>query len=175
MTNSTGPSAADITWALSHVESNGFGDEVDADSIIEEAAQAHLAMLQPQNAGELAAEAEREARTMAPPVPGVTQNAGYTVRAVLPGHDAEPGLLASCYVAAEGPGGAWVTWNAYTREDGHLSYDAGHYFHGPDARRLGLADLAERALGLACTREQVTTALSRAADEAIVKTVKGWF
>lgn len=113
----------------------------------------------PENiADELAAEAEHDSRTMAPPVPGVTRNAGYTVRAVIHAHDAERGLLANWSVAGENPEtGAWVTWNAYMQDGtraGKLSYDGGHYFNavsGPsglaraDNRRRALADLAIRA------------------------------
>src|SRR5262249_6225259 len=57
------------------------------------------------------------------PVPGVTRNAGYTVRAVMPnGRD-------GWYVAAEDADrGTWVTW-ACAAVDGELAYAWGHYFH----------------------------------------------
>lgn len=115
-----------------------------------EAVRAELAPVP--DTAELAAEAERAARTMAPPVPGVTRNAGYTVRAVIHMADAEPGSLAWWLVAAEDAGrDAWVTWNAYAQDGpraGQLSYDAGHYFHTPDAARnrsAALRSLARRA------------------------------
>jgi hypothetical protein len=99
---------------------------------------------------------------MAPPVPGVTRNAGYVVRAVIHAHDAVPGLLAAWWVACESDNGAWVTWNAYMRdgtEAGQLAYDGGHYFTGPghldhralhdgyspDNKQAALTDLAIRA------------------------------
>ena len=102
------------------------------------------------------AEAEHAAQTTAPPAPDVTVNAGYIVRAVMPGHPAEPGLLASWWVACEdAQRGAWVTWEAYAMDGeraGFLAYNAGHYFtregHPEDAganKRKALADLAVRA------------------------------
>jgi hypothetical protein len=91
---------------------------------------------------------------MAPPVPGVTVNAGYTIRAVLPGHPAGDGLLESWWVAAE-QDGLWVTWEAYRLDGsqaGRLAYNAGSYFQSPTrACREGLnqtralGDLAVRA------------------------------
>lgn len=104
----------------------------------------------PAEADALAAEAAEAARTMAPPVPGVTVNAGYVIQAVMPGHPAEPGLLQCWYVAAERRR-AWVTWEAYMLDGeraGFLAYNAGHYFTGPDqavSKRAALADLAVRA------------------------------
>jgi hypothetical protein len=102
----------------------------------------------------LAAQAERDARTMAPPVPGVTVNAGHTVRAVLPGHPAGSGLLESWWVAAE-LDRLWVTWEAYRLDGsqaGRLAYNAGHYFQSPTRacreglnRTRALGDLAVRA------------------------------
>jgi hypothetical protein len=125
---------------------------------LEDTLRAQLASLPEGAAGRMAAEADRAARTMAPPVPGVSQNSGYTVRAVIHMHDAERGLLANWSVAGENPEtGAWVTWNAYMQDGtraGKLSYDGGHYFNavsGPsglaraDNRRRALADLAIRA------------------------------
>lgn len=91
---------------------------------------------------------------LAPPVPGITENAGYVIRAVLPGHPAEPGLLESWYVAAErAEDHEWVTWEAYANDvpgyEGRLAYNAGHYFGGtahPDTnKRAALLDLARRA------------------------------
>jgi len=121
-------------------------------------------------ARELAAEAAREARTMAPPVPGITQNAGWTVRAVLPGHDASPGLLRSWWVAAEQDGG-WVTWEAYELDGsqaGKLAYNAGHYYdmNSPASNRhQALANLAERA-GIAPARHEQDQDSRRAAFRA---------
>lgn len=134
----------------------GTGDEFYRE--LELAVRAQLAPLPEGETGQMAAEAEHDSRTMAPPVPGVTRNAGYTVRAVIHAHDAERGLLANWSVAGENPEtGAWVTWNAYMQDGtraGKLSYDGGHYFNavsGPsglaraDNRRRALADLAIRA------------------------------
>jgi hypothetical protein len=88
----------------------------------------------------------------APPRPDVTSNQGYTIRAVLPGSPATPGLLHSWYVAAQQDDGRqWVTWMAFRLDgstDGQLGYTAGHYFYEPDAaenQRLALGDLAVRA------------------------------
>jgi len=94
------------------------------------------------DADELAAEAGRAARTMAPPVPGVTRNNGYTVFAVLPGAPASPGLLASWFVAAQGENGMTVTWTACAGESGMLSYSGGRY---QDNRALAMISLADRA------------------------------
>jgi hypothetical protein len=41
----SGPARTDLEWALQHVSGHGFGDLVDADSVIEAAAHAHLAGL----------------------------------------------------------------------------------------------------------------------------------
>ena len=93
---------------------------------------------------------------MAPPVPGITVNAGYVIRAVLPGHPAGNGLLESWWVAAERgkPGDEdheWVTWEAYALDGdqaGRLAYNAGHYFYSgaPAANKQdALLDLARRA------------------------------
>lgn len=126
---------------------------------LEDAVRAEFAPLPEGETDELAAQADRAARTMAPPAPDVTQNAGYTVRAVLPGHPAERGLLQSWWVAAErADDGEWVTWEAYALDHpgkiGTLAYNSGHYFNavsGPSglgraaSKRRALADLAVRA------------------------------
>lgn len=96
-------------------------------------------------AGEL-----RKQATAAPPRPDVTRNVDWIIRAVMPGHPAEPGLYQSWYVAAERDDGCgdWVTWEAYLPETGRLAYTAGHYevVHSPaENKRLALADLAVRA------------------------------
>jgi hypothetical protein len=127
-------------------------DALDALYALRQAVHAELAPLPEGETTAMAAQAEAAARTMAPPVPGVTVNAGYTVRAVIHMHDAVPGLLAAWLVAAEDEHGAWVTWNAYMRDGSHagqLSYDAGHYFQHPVGAKVNridaLADLAVRA------------------------------
>jgi hypothetical protein len=114
---------------------------------LEDTLRAQLASLPEGAAGRMAAEADRAARTMAPPVPGVSQNSGYTVRAVIHMHDAEPGLLEQWVVACQGSSGEWVTWNAYS-QGGRLAYEAGNYFGSTGERanrRAALADLAIRA------------------------------
>lgn len=120
---------------------------------LETAVRAQLAPLPDGEAEAMAAQAEAAARTMAPPVPGVTRNGSHVVRAVIYAHPHQDGLLESWFVAAEDPErGEWVTWNAYRRDGsqaGTLSYDAGHYFAHPAGskvnRRDALADLAVRA------------------------------
>lgn len=125
---------------------------VDVLEHLAEAVRRELAPLPEGEAERLAAQAEADARTMAPPVPGVTRNAGYTVQAVMPGGPAEPGSLAYWWVACEdAERGAWVTWEAYAMDGrlaGHLAYNAGHYYTGPDPagnKSQALADLAVRA------------------------------
>lgn len=126
---------------------------------LEDALRARLVPLPEGEAERLAEAAERAARTMAPPVPGVTANAGYTVRAVICLHPHQNGLLESWAVACEDPErGVWATWTAYALDHpgriGQLAYDTGHYFDmvsGPsglgraDNKRRALADLAIRA------------------------------
>jgi hypothetical protein len=94
-----------------------------------------------QDAAELAADAEHDAQRMAPPVPGVTQNMGCTVYAVL---DAGPG---SWWVAARRESdGERVTWFAKTCPGGTLAYSAGHYHtRGQSSDDEARADLADRA------------------------------
>jgi len=120
---------------------------------LEDAVRAQLAPLPEGEADAMAAEAERAARTMAPPVPGVTSHNGYTVRAVIYDHAHADGYLEAWRVAGEDPEGRWVTWNAYAGDPsgsqaGRLSYDTGSYFGSPDPalnRTRALADLAVRA------------------------------
>jgi hypothetical protein len=99
---------------------------------------------------------------MAPPAPDVSRNAGYTIRAVLPGHPAMAGLLESWWVAAEdAERSQWVTWEAYRMDgsqEGRLAYNAGTYFHGPDQsdnKRRALADLAIRAGAMRAMAERI--------------------
>lgn len=119
---------------------------------LEDAVRAELAPLPEGEAERMAEQAERAARTMAPPVPGVTRNAGYIVRAVIYDHPHANGLLEAWWVAAEHPDGRWVTWHAYKQDGsraGTLSYDAGHYYdnpvHSEQNKRAALADWALRA------------------------------
>jgi hypothetical protein len=96
----------------------------------------------------MAAQADHAARTMAPPVPGITVNAGYTVRDVIYANPAGGGLLESWWVAAEDPErGEWVTWVAYAQDGSHagqLAYTWGHY-DGLTSHAAALQDLAIRA------------------------------
>jgi hypothetical protein len=150
----TGKHIRDLRATLADLESPpspyGTGDEFYRE--LEIAVRAGLAPLPDGETGRLAAEADQAARTMAPPVPDVTRNVSYTVRAVMPGHPAGSGLLASWWVAAESTAdNQWVTWEAYKMDGsqaGRLAYNAGHYFGGPDQavnKRGALADLAVRA------------------------------
>jgi hypothetical protein len=93
------------------------------------------------DADELAADAERTARTTAPPVPGITENAGFTVYAVLPAG------FGSWYVAARRDSdGERVTWLAETCPGGTLAFSNGHYItRGQSSDDEALADLAHRA------------------------------
>jgi len=111
------------------------------------------------DAAALAAQAERAAKTAAPPVPGITDNGGMTVFAVLPGD-----RPAGWYVACERGDGETVTWIAYANGEGTLVYSAGNYFTSRSSRanrRDALIDLAERAGVLRAMSEQ-------AADPAVV-------
>jgi hypothetical protein len=109
------------------------------------------------------------------PVPDVAVNAGYTVRAVMPGHPAGDGLLESWLVAAERKG-TWVTWECYALDGGQagrLGYSGGDYFDGPDPaanRQRALADLAVRAgltvpVGLRIASEAENTLPARSSNE----------
>ena len=131
------------------------------------------------------AAAVRATRTMASPAPDVTQNAGYTVRAVMPGHPAGNGLLESWYVAAENDNGSWVTWEAHAldgNQAGRLAYNAGHYFTSTDAalnRRHALADLAVRAGTMADMAERIANTIvnrTRATDEEkrTARSLRAW-
>jgi hypothetical protein len=102
------------------------------------------------DADALAAEADRIARTTAPPVPGVTANpyTGHVVYAVLGHKPASPGTLESWIVAAADEAGEHVTWTAYASDDGsgRLHYDGGHYHSpGEGTDSEALTDLANRA------------------------------
>jgi hypothetical protein len=138
---------ADFTVASSGAKAAGLYHE------LEDAVRAQLAPLPEGEAERMAAEAERDARTMAPPTPGVTSHNGYVVRAVVYNHAHADGYLEAWWIAGEDSEGRWVTWNAYAGDPagsqaGRLSYDAGNYFGSPDARanrRAALADLAVRA------------------------------
>jgi hypothetical protein len=129
-----------------------------------EAVRAELT--RPSDSAAMAAEADRDARTMAPPVPGVTVNAGYTVRAVIHMHDAVPGLLAEWLVACENERGEWAAWHAYMQDGpqaGRLSYDGGHYFQHPAGTRVNrtdaLADLAVRAGTVHAVAERIAATI----------------
>jgi hypothetical protein len=121
---------------------------------LEDAVSARLAPLPEGETDTIAAEAERAARAMAPPVPGVTRHNDYIIRAVIYNHAHANGYLEAWWIAGEDPcNGHWVTWNAYAGDPagsraGRLSYDGGHYFESTSAadnKRMALADLAERA------------------------------
>jgi len=126
-------------------------------STYRELASTVRAALTPLPAGEadrMAAEADLAARTMAPPMPGVTRHNDYIVRAVIYRNPKVPGLLEAWWVAGEDTvTGHWVTWNAYAGDPagsqaGRLSYDAGNYFEGTDAagnKHRAIGDLAVRA------------------------------
>jgi hypothetical protein len=151
-----------VTEALAEVDAeaaryeaagyHGTDEYVDVLERLVSAVRAELS--QPSDVAELAAQAERDARTMAPPVPGVTRHNGYIMRAVINRNPKVPGYLEAWWVAGEDPVTRhWVTWNAYAGDPagsrpGRLSYDGGHYFDGPDAqanKRRAMGDLAERA------------------------------
>ena len=61
---------------------------------------------------ELAAKADETARTMAPPVPGVTENRGYVLFTVIDGAPGGNGQLRSWSVAGERWDGACAVWTA---------------------------------------------------------------
>ena len=144
---------------------------------LEDAVRAALTPLPAGEAGRMAAEADRAARTMAPPMPGVTRHNDYIVRAVIYRNPKVPGLLEAWWVAGEDVmTGHWVTWNAYAGDPagsqaGRLSYDAGHYFGSTDAalnRKQALADLAERAGTMADMAERIASTIvnrTRVTDE----------
>lgn len=124
---------------------HGTGDEYYRE--LELAVRAQLAPLPAGEAEAMAAAAERAARTMAPPVPGVTRNAGYTIRDVIYANPAGGGLLESWWVTGEAGDGRWVTWLAYAQDGtqaGQLAYTWGHY-DGLDSHATALRDLADRA------------------------------
>jgi hypothetical protein len=125
----------------------------------------------------LAAEADRTARTTAPPVPGVTQHTGHTVYAVLGHKPASPGLLESWIVAAADDRGEHVTWNAYASDDGsgRLHYDTGHYHYpGEGTDSEALVDLANRAgVFTALTGLSSGTATREAFTESYAKVLAG--
>ena len=161
MTNTTTRSLRDILADLADFTVASTGTRaVTLYHELEDALRAELAPLPPEVEAELAAQAERDTRTMAPPVTGVTRHNGYIVRAVICCNPKVPGLLEAWWIAGEDPdNGHWVTWNAYAGDPagsqaGRLSYDGGHYFDAPsgpsglaraDNKRRALADLAVRA------------------------------
>lgn len=144
----------DRAW-VSIVTKLGNGDSLDAIASLAVAVRDQTRPLPPGKAGRMAREAEHAARTMAPPVPGVTVNpgTGHVVRAAIYLNPRSGGLLESWAVACEHPqDGTWVTWIAYATDrkghEGTLVYDAGNYCHAPDPaanRSRALADLAIRA------------------------------
>jgi hypothetical protein len=76
------------------------------------------------------------------PVIGVTRNAGYTVRAVLPADVAGREWLVA---AEDSERGRRATWHAWARDDGTFDFAWGRYFAVEPVRGRALADLAERA------------------------------
>ena len=110
---------------------------------------------------------------LARPIPDVTVNVGYIVRAVLPGGRKENGLLETWWVAAENDTGDWVTWEAMALDGefaGRLGYNAGRYFTDPDApaanQRGALADLAVRAGQLPAMAHEVAAEITSFAPSA---------
>lgn len=88
---------------------------------------------------------------LARPIPNVTRNGGKIVRAVIDGKPREPGAYKTWWVACEDDE-EWVTWECYVMDDGdnpgHLAYNGGDYFFGPDQKRnkrRALRSLASRA------------------------------
>lgn len=129
---------------------NGASSERDAYlGALENLADAVRAQLGPApDADELAAEADRTARTSAPPVPGVTQNTGHTVYAVMRTNHVPGEPLDDEWVIAAANDREHVTWTARTCEGGTLAYDTGHYHAGGEgsgSEAEALIDLANRA------------------------------
>jgi hypothetical protein len=93
------------------------------------AAAVRAALAVPSDADELADAADREARSMAPPVPGVTRVGGYVVRALI----TTPGRNTAWFVAAEGDSehstGRWSTWRAEQDSTGHLLFSCARFFN----------------------------------------------
>jgi hypothetical protein len=135
-----------VTEALAAYDAAAYGQgNFLAGQRLADAVRAKLA--QDSDADELAAQAEHAARTMAPPVPGVTMNADFTVRDVIYANPAGGGLLESWWVTGEAGDGRWVTWLAYAQDGrcaGRLAYTWGHY-DGLDSHAAAQRDLAERA------------------------------
>jgi hypothetical protein len=113
-------------------------------------------------------EPARNPLTAAPPVPGVTQNIGYTVFAVIrtnhvPGEPADDQWA----VAAEDERGATAVWTAYATSDGRkLVFENGSYASpGLDgsARWDALAELARRGGVLTAVDQLSSMPASRAA------------
>lgn len=111
------------------------------------------------------------AEQAAPPRPDFTVNQGFTIRAVLPGHPPEPGLLESWWVAAErAEDGEWVTWEAYRldgEQAGKLGYSSGDYLGGTDPdrnRHDAMTDLARRAGLIPGIARHITADLLESAD-----------
>ena len=96
---------------------------------------------------------DHDARTTAPPVPGVTQNLGYTVLGVLPGE--APGMW---YVYATNAYGHAVTWRAEQTGDGYLAYFHGRYFDSRDRAQNQVAALASLAERVGITWPEATPA-----------------
>jgi hypothetical protein len=118
----------------------------------------------PGREAELAAEAAEAARTMAPPVPGVTENLGYVMFTVIDGTPGGNGQLRSWYVAGEREDGACAVWTACQREDGTLSYEGGSYVTCADP-----AEPRKRASLIAAKRAGVLDTLTAyvTRDEAL--------
>jgi hypothetical protein len=126
-----------------------------------ELVQAELGKADPDEAERMAAEAAEAARTMAPPVPGVTENMGYVMFTVIDGERGGTGLLRSWYVAGQREDGACAVWTAYQGENGTLSYDCGSYVTRADratARRMASLTAAKRAGVLTTLTEYVADA-----------------
>jgi len=138
-----------VTEALARLDrasAGGMGQDITALAALADAVRAELAPLPEGEAERMAEQAAHDARTMAPPVPGVTVNSGHVIRAIITTGGQNP----AWFVTAEDPErGRWVTWLAEMSRSGEragrLAYSGGHYFWSQDARQRALADLAKRA------------------------------
>lgn len=141
-----GPSdRSELDGIIERVNQAQYGSDFDADeelAALRRLAHVVRAQLKPgPGAAALAAEAERAAQRMAPPVPGVTRNAGCVVYSVL-----EAGTRDWYVAAIRESDGARITWRAEAASDGTLVYSGGNYHtRGQGSADETLVDLANRA------------------------------